>query len=113
MKVIRVVAVGLLAAAVIMSHLSIDFFREWMASAPINSFVLALKAISPQAVAGTGMGATAVIVLALASIGMGLLASAVLYSPIDDALAAIFRSRTVARPTARRWNWRDRWTRER
>ena len=97
MKAIRVVAVGLFAAAVIMSQLSIDFFREWMSSAPINSFVLAMKAISPQAVAGTGMGATAVIVLALASVGLGLLASAVLYSPIDGVLAALFRSRSVAR----------------
>lgn len=97
MKAIRVVAVGLFAAAVIMSQLSIDFFREWMASAPINSFVLAMKAISPEAFSGTGMGATAVIVLAFASAGLGLFLSAVLYSPLDDILAGLLRGRFVVR----------------
>lgn len=95
MKAIRVVAVGLFASAVIMSQISIEFFREWMTSAPVSSFILAMKALSPQMFSGTGMGATAVIVLTFASAGLGLLLSAVLYSPLDDFLAGLFRGRFV------------------
>jgi hypothetical protein len=103
MKVIRVVGVGLLASAWIMSQLSLDFFRAWMSASAVNSFILAMKSLSPPAFDGTGMGATAVIVLALTSLGLGLLASAVLYSPLDDVLASVLRSRSVAhREHARR-----------
>ncbi|MDE2367518.1 MAG: hypothetical protein KGN16_00985 [Burkholderiales bacterium] len=97
MNAIRVVAVGLFAAAVIMSQLSIDFFREWMSSTQINSFILAMKSVSPHAFSGTGMGATAVIVLALASSGLGLFLSAVLCSPLDDFLAGLLRGRFIVR----------------
>lgn len=71
-----------------MSQLSDDFFREWMASAPINSFVLALKAVSPEGPSlALGLGVTAVIVLAFACAGLGFFLSAVLYSPLDDFVA--------------------------
>ena len=99
MKPIRVIAVGLFASAAIMSHLSVDFFREWMTSAPANSFILAMKSLAPQLASGTGMGATAVIVLTFASAGLGLLLSAVLYSPIDDMLAGLFMGRIVTSAT--------------
>lgn len=97
MKAIRVVAVGLFASALIMSQLSVDFFREWMSSTPINSFILAMKSLSPQAFSGTGMGATAVIVLAFASAGLGLFLSAVFYSPLDDFLSGLLRGRGALR----------------
>lgn len=94
-KAIRVIAVGLLAAAVIMSQLSIEFFRQWSSSTAVNAFVVAMKSLSPSLFDGTGMGATAVIVLTFASAGLGLLASDVLYSPMDDFLASMLKGRFV------------------
>lgn len=95
MKVIRVIAVGLFSSAVIMSHLSVDFFREWMTSAPANFFILPMKALAPQVVSGTGIETAAVIVLTFATAGVGLLQSALLYSPLDDFLVGLFRGRPV------------------
>ena len=45
------------------------------------------------------MGATAVIVLTFASAGLGLLLSAVLYSPLDDISAGVFMGRIVTSAT--------------
>lgn len=97
MKVIRVVAVGLFASAVIMSQLSIEFFREWMTSAPVNAFIQALGAIAPEASSRTGMGATAVIVLAFASAGLGFFLSALMYAPLDDLIAGLLRGQATSR----------------
>ena len=96
MKIIRVIAVGLFASAIIMSQLSIEFFRQWSTSSFVNQFILAMKSLSPTLFAGTGMGATAVIVLTFASAGLGLMLSAVVYSPLDDFLASIMKGRFVA-----------------
>jgi hypothetical protein len=85
MKAIRVVAAGLLASAVLMSQLATPFFKSWTSSS-VNAFVNALNTLSPGILSVTGMGATAVIVLLLFSLGLGLFLSTTLYSPLDDYL---------------------------
>jgi hypothetical protein len=90
-KAIRVVGVGLLVSALIMSQVSIGFFREWTESTALHAFVLALNSMAPGVVSGTGMGVTAVIVLTLASVGLGMLASAIFYSALEDMLIGLVR----------------------
>lgn len=95
MKAIRVIAVGLVGSAVVMSQLSIEFYRQWSNSTAVNAFILAMKSLSPSLFSGTGMGGTAVIILTFTSAGLGLLLSAVLYSPLDDLLAGVLKGRGV------------------
>jgi hypothetical protein len=92
MKTIRVLGVGVLLSAVVMSQLSVEFLQAWINASAINSFVLAIQSIAPGLAAGTGMGQIAVVTLTLASLGVGLFAAGFLYSPLDDALASGFGS---------------------
>lgn len=91
MKTVRVVAVSLFASAAIMAGLAATFFKAWISLSSAHAFIVAAQAIAPGLDAQTAMGMTALAVLLLASLGVGLMFGALVYEPLDAALSGFVR----------------------
>lgn len=87
MKSIRVVAVGLVLAAVLMVAFAQAFFTFWQTSVAFHSWAMALASLSPASVSSIGTGAVAFAVLLLSCLGTGLLLSATAYVKLEQAFA--------------------------
>jgi hypothetical protein len=90
-KTLRVIGFGLFASAVVMIHLSTRLFQgvgEWTI---LHSLLRSMRAVDPNLFPGVAVGSIPIVALTLASLGMGLLASVLIYSPIHDLVAGILR----------------------
>ena len=83
MHAIRVVAVGLIAAAALMTATAQAFFDWWAQSTSLHAFVAHLSAISPPLMGVTGIDSVAIGAFVSLCIGVGLLASATFYAPVE------------------------------
>lgn len=91
MKALRVIAFGLFASAVVMIHLSTRLFQgvgDWTI---LHSLLRSMRAVDPNLFPGVAIGSIPIVALTLASLGIGLLASVLIYSPIHDLLADILK----------------------
>ena len=95
MHMIRAVAAALLIAAVLMIELAHPFFTYWGHSVSFHAWSLAVHALSDSAFATLGVGGLALAVFICLCLALGLLASAVLYAPLDRAAAVFICSRRI------------------
>lgn len=84
MKTVRVVAVGILLAGVLMILSGIDYFRWWMNDAALNAWITAIHTLSPTSSVVASLPAVSGTVFTLLCLGAGLFISATLYSLIED-----------------------------
>lgn len=86
MKLIRVVGVGLITAAVFMNALAIPFYRYWEEQSLFSRWVAAMLALSESTAASGGYGLIAPLIFGTVCVGAGLLLSATVYTIVDDAM---------------------------
>lgn len=79
MRFLRVVAVGLLIAAVLMLHSAQIFFEYWVQSVPFFGWALGVRTISPPLAATGGFDFVPAAVFLLLCLGVGLLISTTMY----------------------------------
>lgn len=91
MRTLRVIAFGLFASAVVMIHLSNGLFRNPDQGTILHSLLKSMRQIDPSLFPGVALGSIPIVALTLASLGIGLLASVLIYSPIHDLLADILK----------------------
>lgn len=102
MKSIRIVAVGLVFAAVLMVGFAQTFFTFWQTSVNFQAWAMALGSLSPSTVSSMGIGAVAFTVLLLSCLGIGLMLSATIYVKMEQALLdAIAFKQLVSAPETR------------
>ena len=87
MKSIRVVAVGMLIGAVLMSYFAVDFARWQMSESQNYLFMLTVGAISHRM--STALNLVSVAFYMLSCLSIGLWISAVIYSKIEDTAIGI------------------------
>jgi uncharacterized membrane protein YesL len=92
MKTIRVVAIGMMVSAFLMTEFGQVFFSYWMRSESYHAWALVIQAMAPNVAASTGIGVVAVIAFALMCVGVGLLFSATIYGWIEDTVARAYKA---------------------
>ncbi|MEX3983875.1 hypothetical protein AB4Y45_33360 [Paraburkholderia sp. EG287A] len=79
----------MVVAAALMCRFGAEFFRWWMHDAQSYVFITATSVLSPTTATAAGMQMVGGLAFAILCVGAGLLASAVLYSFIDDVVTSV------------------------